>query len=190
MFQGGKQPVGIEYGTTSIAPSVSIGAGAVIGRGAVLLDGVVVDHQCIVESNATVGRNTLLIYRAIVGGDAVIGSDCVIGGFVAEGVSIGNGCRVFGQLIHKQVDTSFPWDEHETPEPSATIGDHSFVGFSALLIGGVRIGPQAYVCAGAIVTRDVPTGCIAFGVNRVVPASEWQGQLSANPTLTNTKSGR
>ena len=180
-FQGGKNPVGIIYRAGRFGDRVSIGAGAVVGRGVVLDDGVVVDHQCIIEPNATIGRNTLLIYRAIVGGDAVIGEDCVIGGFIPEECVIGANCRVFGYLVHRQDNTMEPWDEHETSECSTRVHDYSFIGFGAVVAGGVSIGPRSYVCAGSTIIRDVPPQHIAFGYNRIVPASEWEGLLARNP---------
>ncbi len=183
-FQGGKEPVDIQYRTGSFGHGVSIGAGAVIGIGVILEDGVVIDHQCIIEPNATVGRDTLLTYRAIVGNEAIIGSNCVIGGFIAERCVIGNDCRIFGQLVHRQTDTTQSWDEHETPELSAQVFYQSFIGFGAVIAGGINIGPKSYICAGAIITRDVPPGHIASGINRIVPASEWRGDLQANPLFT------
>ncbi len=182
-FQGGKEPYGIEYRDTRLGRRVAVGAGAILGRGVELGDGVVIDHQCMIEPNASIGQNSLLIYRAIVGGDAVIGDDCVIGGFIAERSVIGSRCRIFGQFVHRQVDTTQPWDEHDVPEPSAVLGDDVFVGFGALIIGGVRLGSNAYVCAGALVTRDVAPGYVAYGVNQIVPPSEWPGALRKNPTF-------
>lgn len=188
-FQGGKKPVDIEYRAGSFGHHVSIGAGAVIGIGVILEDGVVVDHHCIVEPNVTVGHGTLLIYRAIIGNEALVGSNCVIGGFIAERCIIGNYCRIFGQLVHRQADTTLSWDEHETPEPSAQVHDHSFIGFGAVIAGGVSIGPNSYVCAGAIVTRDVPANHVAAGVNNIIPANEWRGTLKTNPIFAAGKGG-
>lgn len=182
-FQGSKAPYDIEYRESRFGQRVSIGAGVILGMGVNLGDGVVIDHQCIVEPNVSIGYDSLLIYRAIVGGDTVIGDGCVIGGFIAERCIVGSRCRLFGQFVHRQADTTQPWDEHEVPEPSALVGDDTFVGFNALVIGGVRLGPRAYVCAGAVVTRDVPPGHVAYGVNHVVPASEWHGALRENPTF-------
>lgn len=180
-FQGGKDPIGISYRSGRLGQRVSIGAGAVIGRGVVLEDGVVVDHQCIIEPNVTIGRDALLIYRAIIGGDVVIGERSVIGGRVGEGSIIGAYCRVFGDLVHRQDDTLESWDEHEHPEASTVVHDYSFVGFGAVVIGGVHIGPRAYICAGSTIITDVPSQHIGFGQNRIVPASEWEGPLARNP---------
>ena len=175
-FQGGKAPYGIEYRNSSFGRNIGIGPGVVLGKGVVLGDGVVIDSHCIVEPNATIGHNTLLIYRAVVGGEAIIGPDCVIGGFVAEGCLVGPRCRVFGHLIHRHLDTTQPWDEHE-PEESAIVEEGSFIGFGAMIIGGVRIGQRAYVTAGALISRDVPAGFVAWGQNRIMPGNRWPGKL-------------
>jgi acetyltransferase-like isoleucine patch superfamily enzyme len=38
------------------------------------------------------------------------------------------------------------------------------VGGGAVLVPGVEIGEEAYVAAGAVVTRDVPARAVAMGV--------------------------
>lgn len=44
------------------------------------------------------------------------------------------------------------------------IMDNVFIGANCTLIGGVRIGPNAIVAAGAVVTRDVPENSVVGGV--------------------------
>ena len=39
----------------------------------------------------------------------------------------------------------------------------SFIGGNAIILPGVRVGPNAIVAAGAVVTRDVPPGTIVGG---------------------------
>jgi len=182
-YQGGKEAADIIYRTSRLGANVHIGAGVIIGRGVIIEDSVVIDHQCIVEPNATICADTLLIYRAIVGCEAQIGAQCVIGGFIAERCIVEHHCRIFGQIVHRQTDTTQSWDEHEEPEPSATVKEFSFIGFGAIIAGGVTIGPRAYVCAGATLTRDVPPKHVAFGVNKIVPVEQWPGKLSKNPAF-------
>ena len=44
------------------------------------------------------------------------------------------------------------------------------IGAGAVLLPGVEIGADAFVAAGAVVTRDVPPGALVVGVPaRVVP---------------------
>lgn len=44
------------------------------------------------------------------------------------------------------------------------IRDNVFIGHQAIVMPGVTIGPNAVVAAGAVVTRDVPPGCVVAGV--------------------------
>jgi acetyltransferase-like isoleucine patch superfamily enzyme len=40
----------------------------------------------------------------------------------------------------------------------------SFVGASATLLPGIRIGARSFVAAGSVVTADVPPGALVAGV--------------------------
>ncbi len=44
------------------------------------------------------------------------------------------------------------------------IGDNVWIGEKASILPGVTIGNGAIIAAGAVVTKDVPAGCIARGV--------------------------
>lgn len=47
---------------------------------------------------------------------------------------------------------------------SIDIGDNVFVGHQAIILPGVRIGPNAVVAAGSVVSRDVPPNSVVAGV--------------------------
>ncbi len=172
---------GQKYGQPHIQETVHVGPFCVIGMNVYLDDKVIVDAYCKIDPNVHVGSNTLIIYRASLGSGAVIGRDCVVGGTVSEGTVIGDRCRTFGKLIHTHANSTMPWDHRPVPEPSPTVLNDSFVAHGALVMGGVTISPRAYICAGAIVTRDVPTKHIAFGCNQIIPHNKWAGQLRGNP---------
>lgn len=163
---------------THIGEKVYIGYYSVIGAGSVIGPEVIVDDYCIIESRVMIGRHSLINYRAQICNDARIGEECVIGGFMGERTVVGNGCRVFGQIVHMQHNPSLGWDDDDAMETSAVIEDEAFVGFNALVIGGVTVGRKAYICAGAIVTKDVPDLHIVSGINHIVPFFEWRGRLS------------
>ncbi len=166
------------------ADPVYIGPFVTIGEAVELGPRVIIDERCSVGRNTRIGADTLLIYAASVGGHTYIGSDCVVGNVISEHAVIGDRCRVFGRVIHKHEDSTISWDHHESPEPSVTIHDDSFVGFDAMVAGGLEIGPRAYVCAGAVVTRSVPPLHIAYGVNKLKHYTEWNGELAHNPLFT------
>lgn len=177
-------------GATVIRANAYVGYFAVVGAGSVLSEGVIVDDHCSIESDVTIGERSLVIYRSQVCNEARVGRGCVIGGFIAERVVVGDEVRVFGKIVHTQRDPSTGWDALASAEPSAILETGAFVGFDALVVGGVVIGPRAYVCAGAIVTRDVPAMHVAFGVNKIVPFDKWNGGLEKSPFFSKGGLGR
>jgi bifunctional UDP-N-acetylglucosamine pyrophosphorylase/glucosamine-1-phosphate N-acetyltransferase len=44
------------------------------------------------------------------------------------------------------------------------IGEKAFIGSGTMLVAPVRIGKEAVIGAGAVVTRDIPDGALAYGV--------------------------
>lgn len=88
---------------------------------------------------------------------------------VREGLSVGDH-TLFGEGV------SIHDDNHVAgrgPEPIAsrgfearpiTIGANVWVGAKAVILLGVRIGDNAVVGAGAVVTRDVPACTVVAGV--------------------------
>lgn len=142
---------------------------------------VVVDDHCIIENDVHVGKRTIILYKAQICNDVRIGQACVIGGFVGERVVIGNRCRIFGKIVHLQYDPHIPWDAPEAEEASAVIEDEVFIGFDAIVIGGVKIGRRSYICAGTIITKDVPPFHIAYGVNQIIHYTKWKGKLRNSP---------
>ena len=110
-----------------------------------------------------------------------MGKACIIGGFVAERVTIGDRVRVFGKLVHSQHNPTLGWDTVDAVEDSAVVESGAFIGFGSMVIGKVIIGSRAYVCAGAIVTKNVPALHIAVGVNKIIPFSQWEGPLANSP---------
>ncbi len=167
-------------GGTQIGPNCYIGHYALVGARSVLSDNVIVDDSCSIESDVIIGERSLLIYRAQVCNDAVIGRACVIGGLIGERVIVRDGARVFGQLIHSQHDPTIGWDEPEVEEGSVVVEAGAFVGFGAVVVGKIVIGERAYVCSGAVITKDIPPRRIAHGVNQVTPPREWKGPLSTS----------
>ena len=162
---------------------------SLIGAGTELGSRVIVDDQCSVECDVVIGERTLVIYRAQICSEATIGSGCVVGGFVAERTTIGDRARVFGKFVHSQHHPNSGWDSDESIEPSAVVGAGAFVGFGAKVIGRVNLGGGCYVCAGAIVTKDVPPGFIVRGVNELIKPEKWGGTLGQSDYFRRSSEG-
>jgi UDP-3-O-[3-hydroxymyristoyl] glucosamine N-acyltransferase len=147
--------------TTKIGKDVYIGYSCLIGNGSKIGNFSILDDKSVIESDVKIGEKTLLIYGAHVCNEVKIGNSCVIGGLVGERTVIGNDCRIFGKIIHTQLEPLNEWDSDDSKEESAEIYDKVFVGFNSVVVGSVKIGPRAYICAGSIITKNVPEGHIA-----------------------------
>jgi len=161
--------------------SCYIGAYSIIGKNVKLGQEVIVDAYCKIGSNSVIGNRTLLTYRANVGPKTVIGEDCVIGGLIPERSSIGDRCRIFGQIVHSHYDPTMSWDHHETPEISPKINSDSFIGFHSVISGEIEIGPKSYICANSTISKTVPPYHIAYGLNKIIHYSKWKGKLKNSP---------
>ena len=84
-------------------------------------------------------------------------ANVLIGGFVAERVVVGDRSRVFGKIVHSQHNPKIAWDAPEAEEGSAVIEEDVFIGFDAIVVGEIKVGAGAYICAGATVNQ----GCTA-----------------------------
>lgn len=162
---------------TRVKQHAYIGYNAIVGNGSTIAERSIVDDYSVIESRVLIGSRALVIYRAQICNDAHIGNDCVIGGFVGERTKIEAGCRVFGKVIHRQNEPQKGWDDEDVEETAPRILHGAFIGFDAIVAGGITVGQRAYICAGAIVTRDVPDLHIAAGTNRIAHFSEWKGPL-------------
>jgi len=161
---------------TVIGRDCEIGSQVSILHGTSVGNRVSIDAGCAVEQNVEIGDDCRLIYHAIVCNGARIGKRAIIGGFVGERSEVGADSRVFGYLVHRQEDPAVAWDDQD--EDSPVLGDHVFVGFGAVIIGGVHVGRRSYVCAGAIVTKDVQERQIVMGKDRSVAYSTSSSRLA------------
>jgi acetyltransferase-like isoleucine patch superfamily enzyme len=112
-----------------------IGEGSVIGRGSVVDNDVVVGARVRVQTNVYLTAFTLIEDDVFVGPGAITTND----------------------------DTMARHGD-ETPVRGARLRRACRVGGGTVLTPGVEIGEEAFVAAGAVVTRDVPARAVVMGV--------------------------
>lgn len=87
-----------------------------------------------------------------------IGPDCYLDDIYPELITLGSGVVVSFRVtivVHDHVtDTVAP----------VVIEDETFIGTGAIVLPGVRIGREAVIAAGAVVTSDVEAGGMVGGV--------------------------
>ncbi|MQG81064.1 MAG: UDP-N-acetylglucosamine diphosphorylase/glucosamine-1-phosphate N-acetyltransferase [SAR202 cluster bacterium] len=170
---------------TMILGDTKIGTGCVVGPGSTIKDSVIgndcrVNNSCIersvVNENVEIGPYSHIREGCTIGSNAHIGNfvemkETVFGEFSAAGhfsylgdadisgsVNIGAGtvtCNFDGENKLKTV-----------------IGKGAFIGCDTMLIAPVEIGAQAATGAGSVVTRDIPTARLAFGVPARIVAED------------------
>ena len=151
-----------------------IGAFCLIEAGARLAERVEVDHYCRIACGVRVGAGTRILYRAQIFDEVTIGRNCIIAGELVDRTVVGDNVTFQGNTAHLHADATRDWDE--TEEPSPIIKNGSVVGVDAVLIGGITIGPRAYVAAGERVTCDVPEEMVLKG-GELTPLSHFRGMI-------------
>jgi len=123
-------------------------------------------HFCHVRRNTRVGENCVIGQNVMIGPDVVIGNGVKIQNNVSvyNGVTLedyvfcGPSC-IFTNVMNprSQVDRRGKFQK-TIVQKGATIGAN------ATIICGVKIGRYAFVGAGAVVTKDVPSHSLVYGV--------------------------
>jgi acetyltransferase-like isoleucine patch superfamily enzyme len=121
----------------------SIGSGTRVGTFVEIQRGVTIGRNCKIQSHTFICEGVTLA-------DAV---------FVGHGVMFVNDKHPRAVGLSGELKTSDDWSLLET-----VVEEGAAIGSGATILGGVRIGRQALVGAGAVVTRDVPESAVVVGV--------------------------
>ena len=73
---------------------------------------------------------------------------------ISHYAKIGKNCIIYQQVTIAE-------DGHQR---AATIGDNVSIGAGAKILGNITIGDNVKIGANAVVTKDIPSNCIAVGV--------------------------
>lgn len=160
---------------TVIGNKSVIGSHVIIYEGTQIGDETRIEDFCRIGEKVIIGRGCYILYGAKIYDKTKIGDNCVIAGFCCERAKIGRKVRIFGELLHSHREPHLGWDD--VMEESPIIEDNVFIGFGAKIIGGIKIGRNSYITAGAIVTKNIPSKSIVSGVNNILPYNKWKGGL-------------
>jgi acetyltransferase-like isoleucine patch superfamily enzyme len=134
-------------------------AGAEIGPGAILGDQSYVRERARVGERTVVGRGTAVDNDVVIGARARIQTDVYLTAFsvVEDDVFVGPGACTTN-------DDTMSRHGPEYALRGATLRRACRVGGGTVLCPGVEVGEEAFVAAGAVVTRDVPSRAVVMGV--------------------------
>jgi acetyltransferase-like isoleucine patch superfamily enzyme len=148
-----------------LAPRVSVGAGAIVFAGTVI------------EADAIIGDQAFVRERSQIGAGSVIGRGSAVDPLVRVGARVRVQTNVYltqGTLVEDDVfigpcvcttnDNTMARHDADVALAGATLRRACRVGGGVTLVPGVEIGEEAFVGAGAVVTRNVPARTVVIGV--------------------------
>ena len=154
----GYGPLVLEAGVTVCSGAV-VYAAAWIGEGAIIGDQTQIRERARIGSGTVVGRGSTVDFDARVGARVLIQTMvCVTGGTVVEDdVFLGPGVLTTN-------DNTMGRHPRGHPLEGPRFRRACRIGGAAVVVPGVEIGEEAFVAAGALVTRDVGPREVVMGV--------------------------
>jgi len=143
-------------------------ASSFIDEGAQVGDGTKIWHFCHVMGSAKIGRDCSLGQNVFVGARVEIGDHVKIQNNVSlyEGVVLEDYVFCGPSMVFTNVKTprsEFPRNSADDYRPTR-IKRGASIGANATVVCGITIGRNAFIAAGAVVTKDVPDNALMVGV--------------------------
>jgi len=167
---------------------LALGAGCVISTGAVVYRGTALGAGCILGDYAGVRERCTLGEKVVVGRGSVVENDTTIG----DGTKIQTGVyitaymtiedRCFIAPCVQTTNDNFMGRTEKRHEliKGATIRRGARIGGGVVLCPGIEIGAEAFIAAGAVVTKNAPARKVLMGVPARVVRDVYEDELLEN----------
>jgi acetyltransferase-like isoleucine patch superfamily enzyme len=154
-----------ELRALELGARVTVCAGAVVLAAASIGDEAILGDQSYVRERATIGAGSVIGRGSVVDNDVRVGARVrVQTGVYLTAFTLVEDDVFVGPGVTTTNDDTMSRHGDETPVRGATLRRACRVGGGAVLVPGVEIGEEAFVAAGAVVTRDVPARAVVMGV--------------------------
>jgi acetyltransferase-like isoleucine patch superfamily enzyme len=160
-----------------LGPGAVVCAGAVVLAGAEVGAGVILGDQSFVRERARIGERTVIGRGSCVDNDVVVGARVRVqsGVYLTAHSAVEDDVFV-GPGVWTTNDDTMARHGPDYALRGARLRRACRVGGGAVLCPGVEVGEEAFVAAGAVVTRDVAPRAVVMGVparaTREVPARD------------------
>lgn len=156
---------GGEVGALVLGERVTVCAGAVVFAGAQVGEGSILGDQCYVRERSKIGAGSVIGRGSVVDNDVLVGervrvqTNVYLTAFttVEDDVFVGPGAMTTN-------DDTMSRHGPQMGLRGAMLRRACRVGGGTVLTPGVEIGEEAFVAAGAVVTRDVSPRAVVMGV--------------------------
>ena len=163
---------------TVIGPGTVISTGAIVFAGTVIGARVIIGDQACVRERVTVGDDVVIGRGSLVENDTTIGAMTKIQAeaYITAYSTLEEHVFIAPCVVTTNDNYMGRTEKRHALMKGPTIRRGARVGGGAILCPGIEIGEEAFVGAGAVVTRDVPPRVVVVGsparVLRDVPADE------------------
>ena len=156
--RGGGDPLVIEAGAVICCRAIVL-AGAHVGAGAIIGDQAFVRERSKVGEGSVIGRGSAVDNDVVVGARVRVQTDVYLTAYsvVEDDVFVGPGALTTN-------DSTMSRHDRDYQLRGAVLRRACRIGGGAVITPGVEVGEEAFVAAGAVVTRDVPARAVVMGV--------------------------
>ncbi len=158
-----------DVGDLELAARVTVCAGAVVFAGASVGEGSILGDQSYVRERSRIGPASVIGRGSVVDNDVQVGARVRVQTgvyltaftLVEDDVFVGPGALTTNDHTMARHGSG---GDSGSPLRGATLRRACRIGGGVVLTPGIEIGEEAFVAAGAVVTRDVPPRGVSMGV--------------------------
>jgi acetyltransferase-like isoleucine patch superfamily enzyme len=149
----------------SVGEGVRFGAHVVVHDGTVIGAGAVVGDRCFVRERSSVGPGSVIGQDSALDNDVSVAARVrVQSGVYLTAFTVVEDDVFIGPAAVTTNDDTMGRHGPENPLRGPLLRRACRIGGGAVIVPGVEVGEEAYVAAGAVVTRDVPARAVVMGV--------------------------
>jgi acetyltransferase-like isoleucine patch superfamily enzyme len=153
-------------------PGLVLGAGCVVSTGAVVYRGTTLGAGCILGDYAGVRERCTLGEKVVVGRSSVVENDTTIGDgtkiqtnvYITAYMTIEDRCFIAPCVQTTNDNFMGRTEKRHKLIKGATIRRGARIGGGVVLCPAIEIGAEAFIAAGAVVTKDAPARKVLMGV--------------------------
>jgi len=169
-------------------PGLVLGAGCVISTGAVVYRGTTLGRGCILGDYAGVRERCTLGEKVVVGRSSVVENDTTIGDgtkiqtnvYITAYMTIEDRCFISPCVQTTNDNFMGRTEKRHKLIKGATIRRGARIGGGVVLCPAIEIGEEAFIAAGAVVTKDAPARKVLMGVPARVVRDVHEDELLEN----------
>lgn len=154
-----------QAGRLRLRDRVTVCAGAILFAGASVLEGAIIGDQSYVRERSVVGEHSVIGRGSAVDNDVVLGANVKVQtGVYLTAFSVLEDDVFVGPGALTTNDHTMARHGPDEPLRGATLRRACRIGGATVITPGVEVGEEAFLAAGAVLTRDLPPRAVAMGV--------------------------